>query len=38
MLAIEQGWQVVADVIKQNRSFLIPESLLSLHKKEEIIE
>ena len=38
MIAIENGWQVVADMIKQNRLFNIPEHLLSLHTKEEIIE
>jgi uncharacterized protein len=38
MIAIENGWQVVADMIKQNRVFTIPEHLLALHPKEEIIE
>ncbi len=38
MIAIENGWQVVADMIKQNRAFTIPENLLALHPKEEIIE
>ena len=38
MIAIENGWQVVADMIKQNRIFTIPENLLALHPKEEIIE
>ncbi len=38
MIAIENGWQVVADMIKQNRTFNIPEHLLALHAKEEIIE
>lgn len=38
MLAIENGWQVVADMIKRNSPFTIPESLLALHPREEIIE
>ena len=38
MLAIEKGWQVVADMIKLNRIFTIPDTLLALHPREEIIE
>lgn len=38
MLAIENGWQVVADMIKRNSPFIIPENLLALHPREEIIE
>jgi hypothetical protein len=38
MLAIEKGWQVVVDMIKLNRTPTIPESLLALHPREEIIE
>jgi hypothetical protein len=38
MLAIEKGWQVVADMIKLNRIFSIPDALLALHPREEIIE
>ncbi len=38
MLAIENGWQVVADMIKKNGAFTIPDNLLALHSKEEIIE
>lgn len=38
MLAIENGWQVVADMIKQNIPFTIPENLLALHPRETIIE
>ena len=38
MLAIEKWWQVVADMIKLNRSFTIPDTLLALHPREEIIE
>lgn len=38
MLAIEAGWQVIADQIKKNESPTIPEPLLALHTREEIIE
>lgn len=38
MLAIEAGWQIIADQIKKNESPTIPESLLVLHTREEIIE
>ncbi len=38
MLAIEAGWQVIADQIKKNESPAISESLLALHTREEIIE
>lgn len=38
MLAIEKGFQVVADMIKQNTSFTIPENLLAQYSKEEILE
>ena len=38
MLAIEKWFQVVADSIKQNRPYSIPEELLWNYPKEEIIE
>jgi uncharacterized protein len=38
MLAIEKGFQVVADRIKQNTNFSIPEDLLSQYSEEEILE
>ncbi len=38
MLAIENGWQVVADMIKRNTPLSIPDTLLALHTREEIIE
>jgi hypothetical protein len=38
MLAIENGWQVIADIIKRNTPLSIPDHLLALHTREEIIE
>ena len=38
MLAIEKGFQVVADRIKNNRAYEIPAELLALYSKEEILE
>lgn len=38
MLAIEAGWQVIADQIKKNITPNIPENLLTLHTREEILE
>lgn len=39
MIAIEKGFQVVADEIKKNRDgFIIPENLLKDYSREEIIE
>ncbi|MDD4151811.1 MAG: Tex-like N-terminal domain-containing protein, partial [Candidatus Gracilibacteria bacterium] len=38
MLAIEKGFQVVADRIKENKAFIIPSDLLALYPEEEIIE
>lgn len=38
MLAIEKGFQVVADMIKENKSYLIPTDLLALYPESEIIE
>jgi len=38
MLAIEKWFQVVADKIKQNREFSIPEELLSQYTEEEVLE
>lgn len=38
MIAIEKGFQVVADMIKTNSSFEIPADLLSEYSEEEIIE
>jgi protein Tex len=39
MIAIEKGFQVVADEIKKNRDgFVIPENLLKDYSREEIIE
>lgn len=38
MMAIEKGFQVVADMIKQNRDFEIPSDLLEKYSKEEILE
>jgi protein Tex len=38
MLAIEKGFQIVADMIKKNTEFTIPAELLSEYKEEEILE
>ncbi len=38
MLAIEKWFQVVADLIKKNREYTIPENLLTEYPREEIIE
>jgi protein Tex len=38
MIAIEKGFQVVADMIRQNRAYEIPSELLELYSKEEILE
>lgn len=38
MIAIEKGFQVVADMIKENDSFEIPEDLLAKYSEEEILE
>lgn len=38
MIAIENGFQIVADVIKKNRSYVIPAELLAKWTKEEIVE
>ena len=38
MLAIEKGFQVVADLIKQNQNFEIPDDLLTQYSQEEILE
>jgi len=38
MLAIEKGFQVVADMIKENKPFIIPADLLALYPEKEIIE
>lgn len=38
MLAIEKGFQVVADMIKENKVYLIPADLLALYPETEIIE
>ncbi|MFZ4461153.1 MAG: Tex-like N-terminal domain-containing protein [Patescibacteria group bacterium] len=38
MLAIEKGFQIIADAIKLNRSFTIPESLLAENTREEVLE
>ncbi len=38
MLAIEKGFQIVADEIKKNRAFEIPKNLTDLYPREEIIE
>jgi protein Tex len=38
MIAIEKGFQVVADLIKHNKSFEIPQDLLAQYSKEEILE
>jgi len=39
MIAIEKGFQVVADEIKKNKEgFIIPENLLKDYSREEIIE
>jgi protein Tex len=38
MLAIEKGFQVVADSIKQNTSFKLPDNLLSEYSEEEILQ
>ena len=38
MLALEKGFGVVAEAIKQNTSFEIPDSLLSQYSEEEILE
>jgi len=38
MIAIEKGFQVVADMIKLNKEFEIPAELLSEYKEDEILE
>lgn len=38
MIAIEKWFQVVADLIKNNRSFTIPPELLETYPQEEILE
>ncbi len=38
MIAIEKGFQVVADAIKKNSEFQIPETLLAQFSREEILE
>jgi len=38
MIAIEKGFQIVADEIKKNREYEIPSDLLEKYSKEEIIE
>ena len=38
MIAIEKWFQVVADMIKLNKEFTIPEELLSEYPEEEILE
>jgi len=38
MIAIEKGFQVVADAIKKNSVFQIPEKLLAQFSREEILE
>lgn len=38
MIAIEKGFQVVADAIKKNSIFQIPETLLDQFSREEILE
>jgi uncharacterized protein len=38
MIAIEKGFQVVADLIKLNKSFDIPSDLLENYSNEEILE
>lgn len=38
MIAIEKWFQVVADMIKENREYEIPESLLEKYSREEILE
>ena len=38
MIAIEKGFQVVADEIKKNRDFEIPADLLAQYSEEEILE
>jgi len=38
MLAIEKGFQVVADMIKKNHEYTILENLLAEYSREEIIE
>jgi len=38
MLAIEKGFQVVADRIKKNTSFTIPDEMLAEYSEEEILE
>ena len=38
MLAIEKGFQVVADMIKLNKDFTIPADLLGKYSEEEILE
>ncbi len=38
MIAIEKGFQVVADLIKKNKEFDIPNDLLEKYSKEEILE
>lgn len=38
MIAIEKGFQVVADEIKKNREFEIPSDLLENYSEEEILE
>ncbi len=38
MIAIEKGFQVVADMIKLNKDFIIPTELLAEYKEDEILE
>ena len=38
MIAIEKGFQVVADSIKENEDVMIPENLLEEYTQEEILE
>ncbi|MDC0506192.1 S1 RNA-binding domain-containing protein [Candidatus Gracilibacteria bacterium] len=38
MIAIEKGFQIVADRVKQNRDFTMPDDLLVEHSEEEILE
>ena len=38
MLAIEKGFQPIADQIRQNRPFEVPNALLAEYTREEIIE
>ena len=38
MIAIEKWFQVVADIIKKNGEFIVPEELLKEYSREEILE